>query len=431
MCRPYVISKFVGDATLSRTSNLVPRTLLRFTLYAVLYTSLILTACIPNNNTTPGVATPNGRNPAPLPAPTWVEAGVPISLDNITEIAYLGRLDVAGDSGTVFNHAFAPDATRLIGLNDQQLVAWDLLTGQLAFSTARQQSNLVYYSPDKTELYAIAPDGTVSVYDATRGTLITTFRGHPSYNETAAYYADEGWLALGGLDGEVKVWDTLERVSMVTFRAQELRITALEFSPDGTLLAAGGDDNTVSLWNWRERTQTSVANVDVGLTPINFAFPPSDAAYEPQFAVGTIRNLRLLDASTGASLHILEAGNGGSQILSYSPDGRSLVTGGGDLGMRLWNPANGTLLAELPESTGFRVSAAFSPDSRVLATTVFDGQVNLWDITQITGSTVQRAQLDVGTDQIIDSDWSSDGRLLTLFDATGPIYIWGIGAANP
>ena len=42
---------------------------------------------------------------------------------------------------------------------------------------------------------------------------------------------------------------------------------------------------------------------------------------------------------------------------------------------------------------------------------------------------VNKAQLDTGDTLIFAVDWSADSYVLTLFGATGSVYLWGIPAA--
>jgi WD40 repeat protein len=228
---------------------------------------------------------------------------------------------------------------------------------------------------------------------------------------------------LGSLSGEIKVWDTYERQSLVTFRAQQLQVTALAFSPDGQLLASGGDDTMVSIWNWRDRQSVvSVDNTDA--TPRRMSFSPDGT----QLAVGTNERIRLWSVADGALAHTLETGRGGvSEVLLYSPSGDYLVNGGGPPQLTLWDPRTGELLTQLPGIGGDRTSAAFTPDSNLLVTTVLGGPVTLWDMTQITSTTLNQHDLAVGTNQILVVHWTADSRLLLMFDALGPVYVWGVG----
>ncbi len=365
------------------------------------------------------------RNQPTAPPPAWQESVDTISLDNVQTIEYLGRLDTAGTPSTVFAYAFSPDSTRLAGLNNEQLLAWDLVTGSLLFATSRGEAVQLFYSPDKTELYTLDLAGTVSVFDAETGTFQNSFAGQENYNGIAAFHED-GWLALGSLSGQVKVWDTFERQSLATFRAQELQVTALAFSPDGSQLASGGDDSMVSVWNWRERLSIGAYdNEDV--SPRRMMFSPDGT----QLAVGTDARIRLWSVADGVLLQTRESGQGGvSEVMMYSPDGEYIVNGGAIPHLTIWDPQTGELITRLPDVGGDRTSASFSPDGTMLVTSVLGGPVTLWDMTQITASSLNRADLDVRSSQILYVHWTADSRLLVIFDALGPIYVWGIGPAE-
>jgi WD40 repeat protein len=381
---------------------------------------LLLAACTPQDSDAE-----SQRNPPTVPPPPWQESIETISLDNVQNIEYLGRLDAPGSPSTVFAYAVSPDSTRLAGLNNDQLLAWDLVSGNLIFATGRGDAVQIYYSPDKTEIYTLNNQGTVSAYDAENGVFQNSFVGQENYNGVAAFHED-GLLALGSLSGNVKVWDTFERQSLVTFRAQQLQVTALAFSTDGSLLATGGDDPMVTVWNWRERQGVvSMDNVDTAPRRMMFSADGS------QLAVATNTRIRLWRLPDGILSHTLETGPGGvSEVLAYSPDGEYIVNGGGPPQLTLWDPHTGELLTQLPGIGGDRTSASFSPDGNLLVTSVLGGPVTLWDMTLITATTLNRHDVAVGTDRILVATWTSDSRLLLMIDAQGPIYVWGIGPAE-
>ncbi|MEO8393364.1 MAG: hypothetical protein ABI700_10270, partial [Chloroflexota bacterium] len=380
----------------------------------------LLAACQPSTVDT------RGRQNAPtVDAPAqFVEAQQPVTVNNVANLKYLGRLDQPNTTSSIFSQAVSPDATRLVALNNEQVLAWNLLTGALIFQTSRIDATRVFYSSDKTEVYTVDPQGLVTVLDANSGAEKTSFPGNPNYNNSLAYSPDDGWMALGGSDGTIKVWDTYQRRSLTTINAHTGAVSALAFSTDGDQLSSGGSDALVRVWHWNDRKLLAETKLDAPISILALAFAP-DSSY---VAVGTDQDARLWSQSKTDQVYVLDTGRGGaSAVLKFSPDGRYLLAGNQSAGLSLWNITNGTLTARLPDTQGDTLSSSFSPDGNLLLTSVLNGKVSLWNLVQVSGQTINQATLQVGTQQILDVNWTVDSRLLMFFDASGAIYLWGVG----
>lgn len=366
---------------------------------------------------------PVGLDPtATVPAPTYREPSQPITLETVSQIDYLGRLNTEGARSTIFNWAISPDGIQLTGLNNDLLTEWNLVTGQINFSTPRNNITQVLYSADRNEIYGISSDGTVRIYESITGAPQTQLEIHPTYNSLYTYDVGNGILAVAGEDGTVKVWDMQERVSLTTFDVQTEQVVDIELSSDGQLLATTGTEGTIKLWAWESESEIAEYDLQSAVAQ-DMVFSPDDA----RLAIATQNFVAVWDVLTGELDYVLQSGtNTANRVLKFSPDGQYLATAGDTGNMRLWNAETSDMAIELPDIGGNRVSGAFSLDTTLLATTVLGQEASLWNIADITEETVGRAPLDIPSQNLFGVEWSSDGFTLLFFDATGDIFVWGI-----
>lgn len=382
---------------------------------------LLTAACAPSSTI---ANTPPQRNPPTLEASGWRDSAEAITLQNAAQVALLGRLDQPETSTTLFDHTVSPDGTRLAALNNDEILAWDLLTGQLVFHTARNNLTHLFYASDKTELYGVDSVATVVVLDAETGSVKTTFAGHNAYSGVVTFDAENDRMALGGRDGTVKVWELFERQALITLNAHPAQVLALDFSDDGTLLASAGGDGITRVWDWQTNQQIAELTLE-GDAPQRLAFAPSGE----QLALGTPAGVWLWGLNDSPPV-ALSGGGGANPLIEYAPDDAYLLSGARSSGLTLWNPQTQILIGDLPDVQGSQISADFSPEGTMLLTSALGGSVSLWNLSETGGEALSRANLPTGASQIYAVEWTDDSRLLLLFDATGPVYIWGIGAAT-
>jgi WD40 repeat protein len=156
----------------------------------------------------------------------------------------------------------------------------------------------------------------------------------------------------------------------------------------------------------------------------------STAAYSPdgRFIVtaGGDDVVRIWDAISGAEIRTLIGHGHRVGSAAYSPDGRFIVTASDDATVRIWDAISGAEIRTLI-GHGHRVgSAAYSPDGRFIVTAGGD-VVRIWDA--ISGAEIRT--LIGHSDGVNSVAYSPDGRFIVTAGDDATVRIWdGISGAE-
>ena len=246
-------------------------------------------------------------------------------------------------------------------------------------------------------------DNRIVVWDAATLQPVTELNGHTDDVHAVAFADGDRRLASAGDDMTVRIWDLASKSQLHALAGHTDTIPALAISPDGQTLASGSRDGHIRLWN--------VANGEL----IDLLQGHADDVMSVAFhAGGDIlvsasydHTVRLWDLAASAPSQMLEHDDW-LYAVATTEEG-TIVTGGRDCGLRLWDEATGTLLAEHRQQKNI-ARIVPSPSGLLIAIASADGAIRFWDrsLTQVI-DTVRLDPGEPGVRQLIAS-----GRPMSL-----------------
>ncbi|PYS84211.1 MAG: hypothetical protein DMF67_05950 [Acidobacteria bacterium] len=358
----------------------------------------------------------NGRAVAFSPDGRLVATGADyIVLWDAATRTKLARLE---HTAIVWSLAFSPDGRWLVSTHgDGAILVWDVAERARAADLGGHSAPVrgVAFSPDGRRVASASEDGSVIVWDAVLGQKEAVLTGHRTRVSAVAFAPDGRWVASVDVDGNVIVWDVDRRTPHLAYK-QHGNDYALAVSPDGRFVADSygvhdsADGHAVVAFD-----RSGLA----GDQMYGVSFSPDGRLMATVYAAGRGAIL-LWDAQRWQLLEHIDLGEVLPTTVSFSPDGRWLVTGDDQGAVRLWSVGPLREVAILGRHEARIKAVVFSPDGSQVASAGDDKMIMLWD--------VQRHDLvaRVGTHAtpVLSIAFSPDGRHLVAGEHDNSIHLY-------
>jgi RNA polymerase sigma factor (sigma-70 family) len=189
-----------------------------------------------------------------------------------------------------------------------------------------------------------------------------------------------------------------------------------------TTLAVGLENGETSLWDLTTGKERKLATGHDSKKP-GHGYGTYAVAFTPDGKTlvtgGRDNTTKLWDVASGNLLHTLRGHYSWVQTLATSPDGKLLASSGQDGVIRLWDVANGIDACPLPGHKYTVGGVALSPDGKLAVTAGWDDTLRWWDAAK--GAELRSVTVPDG---IMGMTLSPDGKTVLVATDDGKLRTW-------
>lgn len=291
--------------------------------------------------------------------------GNDVALWELSEQRVVNTIKLDGGSESA---AFSPDGSLLAIGSWREVQVWDLASSEMRIRILVPGDvhaiESVAFSPNGRILGGACDDGTIRLWDVATGSEIERLESSNEGFLSIAYSPDSRLLAAGGRDGTLEVWTlaTSEKRALVSHEDEVGDVWSVAFSPDGKTLAAAVDSPGVVLWDVATWSKWEIAELPEGSGSPCIAFSPDGSLLVagtfvtwPGFwqrlpFIERLSKVFDLDVRPHGAVHVYDtatlreigsfkAHRDSVDAAVFSPDGRTLITGG-NITIKLWEVPN-------------------------------------------------------------------------------------------
>ena len=283
----------------------------------------------------------------------------------------------------VWSIDWSPQGDRVAtGSNDGGAALWDAKSGELLHRVMPNQSDnnknylrVIDWSPTSELVATTHRDGYLRVFDAETGELKFRKRACGISCNVCSWSPDGEFVAAGG---------AFPNYEIIFFTTTGTRVGAIEthmhtgqWSPDGKWFATGGEDHDVTIWNVDTKEEERVLRYHFAAVK-RLSWSPDSQRLVSVSDDGTSRVWNL--GSTTEHSRLIFPGPASARIVVHSPNGELVAGGFADKSIRIWDSVSGKQTHNFDSRTAAVKDLSWSSDGKRIVSVCSDNTVWLWDL---------------------------------------------------
>lgn len=318
--------------------------------------------------------------------------------------------------------AFSPSGDFLaIGGVDRTISFWDMVNRQYSkvLEGHTKEVRSLVFTPDGKILISGGFDGILRFWDVESGQCIKLLSGHAVAVRSVDISSDGKLLASGDHGQTLRLWDAATGECLQTLKGHVRWVWPLSINPDINQLVTGGLDGNFHLWNLQTNDiQQTIKGHG------NWIWQVKHSPCKTYFATCSCTDdetLKLWHAGSGQWLATLEGHKaGGVWTIDFSPDGTSLVSGGQDGTVRMWDLQSYNCQHIVKAHNNWVWSVVFNQQGNLIATCSDDGTVKIWSAKTLH----LQHSIELPGRKILSLAWIGNSKIVASGCDDGLIRLW-------
>ena len=314
--------------------------------------------------------------------PPWTLA---IGEDNRQLILNKGKSDI-------HKLVFSPDETTLLAVSSNGTIrAWNTITWDQGFSLTKHPSSIKRLKFSKVDgaftnvLTSYSGSGNIRIQQWDINLAEQLFTEYLDIRGSGTISLDGKTVVNNNWDGSLDVSDVSKKQRIAALKGQPTKDpnNKLAISSDGKIVASGGRDTLVRVWDTTNSDmnmpQFTLKGHTAPIWRLAFSLDGKTLASSSWNAKSWDTTIRIWNVTDGTPLHTITKHRNRVEALTFSSDGKILVSASNDSTIRLWNIADATQITILRNQNGVE-TLQFAPDGKTLVIGKWDGTIHLWNI---------------------------------------------------